>query len=55
MLKEHQEELANLKMDYEILSATEHTPFSKSLFILIEGRMSDLESMIWLDKRWEKN
>lgn len=55
MLKEHQAELANLKMDYEMLSATVHTPFSKSLFSLIEGRMSDLEHMIWIDKRWEKN
>lgn len=54
MLKEHQEELANLKMDYEILSATVHTPFSKSLFSLIEGRMSDLEFMIAIDEYWEK-
>ena len=56
MLKEHQAELANLKMDYlELLDAGENTPFSRDLFTLVEGRISDLEHMIAIDKRWEKN
>lgn len=55
MLQEHQAELANLENDYlELLDAGEDTPFSKDLFTLVEGRISDLKSMIWLDKRWEK-
>jgi type IV secretory pathway VirB4 component len=55
MLKEHKAELANLKMDYlELLDAGEDTPFSLSLFALIEGRISDLESMIFIDERIER-
>jgi hypothetical protein len=54
MLEEHKAELANLKMDYlELLDAGEETPFSRDLFTLVEGRISDLESMIAIDKYWE--
>jgi hypothetical protein len=54
MLAEHQKELSELKMDLlELLDAGEETPFSNSLFALVEGRISDLESMIAIDKYWE--
>jgi len=52
MLEEHKAELAQLKKDYEILETCEHN-FSMSIWALIEGRISDLESMIAIDKYWE--
>jgi len=53
VLLEHRKELAQLKKDYEILETCEHN-FSMSLWALIEGRISDLESMIFIDERTEK-
>jgi hypothetical protein len=52
MLEEHKAELAQLQKDYEILKVCEHE-FSMSIWALIEGRISDLESMIAIDKYWE--
>jgi hypothetical protein len=52
MLEEHKAELAQLQKDYEILETCEHK-FSMSIWALIEGRISDLESMIAIDKNWE--
>ena len=53
MLAEHKKELAKLQRDYEILKASEHE-FSMSIWALIEGRISDLESMIAIDKYWDE-
>jgi hypothetical protein len=51
MLEEHKAELRELRADYKSLE--EHEP-SPSLWALIEGRISDLESMISQDEYWEK-
>jgi hypothetical protein len=54
MLEEHKKELKNLQGDLEELNTQEpDTLFSTSLFTLVEGRISDLESMIAIDKYWE--
>lgn len=54
MLEEHQKELADLQGDLAELNTQEpNTLFSMSLFTLVEGRISDLESMIAIDKYWE--
>jgi hypothetical protein len=53
MLEEHKAELAQLQKDYEILETCEHK-FSMSIWALIEGRISDLESMIAIDKYWDE-
>ncbi len=52
MLEEHKAELAQLKKDYEILETCEHK-FSMAIWSLVEGRISDLESMIAIDEYWE--
>jgi hypothetical protein len=54
MLKEHREELKNLQNDLlELYEQEENFGFSKSLITLVEGRISDLESMINIDEYWE--
>jgi hypothetical protein len=55
MLEEHRAELAELKRDYKRYESlgTNAEP-SPSLWSLIEGRISDLESMISQDEYWEK-
>ena len=52
MLEEHKTELAELKNDYEIIKYSEQQ-LSMSIWALIEGRISDLESMIAIDEYWE--
>jgi hypothetical protein len=54
MLEEHKEELKDLQRDLlELYDQEENLGFSKSLLTLVEGRISDLESMIAIDKYWE--
>lgn len=54
MLEEHLQELANLKSDYPELEKLQTKGIlTPSILILIEGRISDLESMIAIDKYWE--
>lgn len=52
MLEEHKAELAQLQKDYEILKYSEQE-LSMSIWALIEGRISDLESMIAIDEYWK--
>jgi hypothetical protein len=55
MLEEHREELRALKADVKrINSLGTHAQPSLALWSLIEGRISDLESMIAQDEYWEK-
>jgi hypothetical protein len=56
MLAEHRAELAELKRDYKRYESlgTNAQP-SLALWSLIEGRISDLESMIAQDECWEMN
>jgi hypothetical protein len=55
MLEEHKKELKELQNDLlELLDAQESLGFSNSLITLVEGRISDLESMISIDKYWSK-
>jgi len=55
MLEEHRAELAELKRDVRKYNSlgTNAQP-SLSLWALLEGRISDLESMIAQDEYWEK-
>lgn len=61
MLEEHKEELKNLKTDLEELYAhneiaewgDDALSFSTDLLTLVEGRISDLESMIAIDNYWK--
>ena len=54
MLQEHREELALLKNDIKRFNSQGHiTQPSLALWSLIEGRISDLESMIAQDEYWE--
>lgn len=53
MLEEHKEELKDLQSDLlELYDQEENLGFSKSLLTLVEGRISDLESVIAIDKYW---
>lgn len=54
MLQEHREELRILKADVKRIESlgTRGQP-SLTLWSLIEGRISDLESMIAQDEYWE--
>ena len=55
MLEEHRAELRELKSDVKRIESlgTRGQP-SLALWALIEGRISDLESMIAQDEYWEK-
>jgi hypothetical protein len=54
MLEEHLNEFANLSVDKkEIELLVDKGILTPQTLILIEGRISDLESMIAIDKYWE--
>jgi len=59
MLEEHREKLKELQKDLVELKRSHLAyrngePYTNSLFSLVEGRISDLESMIAQDEYWEK-
>lgn len=55
MLKEHLNEFANLSVDKkEIELLVDKGILTPHTLILIEGRISDLESMIAIDKYWDE-
>ena len=53
MLEQHKVELNWLRMDYKRLEEIE-PELTTAIWSLIEGRISDLESMIAQDEYWEK-
>lgn len=52
MLEKHKDELTDLKRDLSTILDDEDM-YTPSLITLVEGRISDLESMIAIDKYWE--